>query len=59
MKRQTVEVATTDSGAVPWDSFKNIDWTNSSDRKWLMNHLHHCMLNHKRVQLTPHATESN
>jgi hypothetical protein len=34
-------------------SAKQIDWNDSSDRKWLMNHLHHCMMNGKKVTLTP------
>lgn len=59
MKRQTVEVATvTTNSPRDCDSFKNIDWHDSSDRRWLMNHLHHCMMNRKKVTLTPHA-ESN
>lgn len=32
---------------------KIIDWSDSSDRKWLINHLHHCMLNEKVVTLVP------
>jgi hypothetical protein len=35
---------------------KLIDWSNSSDRKWLMNHLHWAMNNRKGVMLVP--TES-
>ena len=35
------------------DSVKDIDWNDSSDRKWLMNHLHHCMMNGKGVNLYP------
>lgn len=32
---------------------KEIDWNDSSDRKWLMSHLHHCMMNAKSVCLYP------
>lgn len=30
---------------------KQIDWNNSSDRKWLMSHLHWAMLNGRGIQL--------
>lgn len=30
---------------------KIIDWTNSSDRKWLMNHLHWAVNNKKPVTI--------
>lgn len=36
---------------------KLIDWNNSSDRKWLVNHLHWAMNNERNVTLTP--MESN
>jgi hypothetical protein len=32
---------------------KLIDWNDSSDRKWLMNHLHWAMNNGRQVQLAP------
>lgn len=32
---------------------KTIDWTNSSDRKWLMNHIHWAMNNSHSVHLAP------
>lgn len=34
-------------------SEKTIFWSNSSDRKWLMNHLHWAMNNRTSVTLTP------
>lgn len=34
-------------------STKAIDWTNSSDRRWLMNHLHWAMHNDNTVTLSP------
>lgn len=34
------------------ESQKLIDWDNSSDRKWLMNHLHWAMHNVRRVTIT-------
>lgn len=37
---------------------KDIDWRNSSDRKWLMNHMHWAMNNNQIVTLTPQL-ESN
>lgn len=39
------------------DSSKVINWNNSSDRKWLMNHLHWAMHNSRLVDLSP--VESN
>jgi len=39
-------------------SRKDISWTDSSDRKWLMNHLHWAMNNNQSVRLLPHS-ESN
>lgn len=40
---------------------KSICWNNSSDRKWLMNHLHWAMNNEHEVRLVPLADvpESN
>jgi hypothetical protein len=35
--------------------FKTIDWDDSSDRKWLMSHLHWAMRNGRRVTLQPFA----
>jgi hypothetical protein len=34
---------------------KSISWNDSSDRRWLMNHLHHCMMNEKQVTLIPES----
>lgn len=34
---------------------KVIDWLDSSDRKWLKNHLHWAMLHNRQVILTPVA----
>lgn len=36
---------------------KQIEWTNSSDRRWLTNHLHWAMNNDKEVRLS--ATKAN
>lgn len=44
-------------GREPHEAVKQIDWNNSSDRKWLMNHLHWAMNNRTGVKLWP--TESN
>lgn len=52
-----VEVKTAPKENRQRDSFKNINWSDSSDRKWLMNHLHWAMNNRKIVSLTP--LESN
>lgn len=38
---------------------KKINWNDSSDRKWLMNHLHWAMTNDNSVTLTPASKESN
>ena len=35
------------------DSQKSIDWNNSSDRKWLVNHLHWAMHNERQVTICP------
>lgn len=37
---------------------KSISWSDSSDRKWLMNHLHWAMNNGQVVRLVP-MPESN
>jgi hypothetical protein len=52
-----VQVLTTPGKPGKFDS-KSINWTDSSDRKWLMNHLHWAMNNDRSVLLSP-ATESN
>lgn len=36
---------------------KSIDWTDSSDRKWLANHLHWAMNNDRAVTLIPRPGE--
>jgi len=41
------------------ESTKKIEWTNSSDRKWLMNHLHWAMNNDRFVGIRPNPTEPN
>jgi len=52
--KQPVAIVTTPkSGLLADAERKCINWNKSSDRKWLMNHLHHCMLNEKIVSLTP------
>lgn len=33
--------------------YKVIDWLDSSDRKWLANHMHWAMNNSMQVTLTP------
>lgn len=38
-------------GAVMSESFKVIDWNNSSDRKWLTNHQHWALSNNHKVGL--------
>ena len=38
---------------------KNIDWADSSDRKWLQNHLHWAMNNDRLVTLTPLPATAN
>lgn len=56
MKHEVVVVTTAlDLGTT--GGVKMIDWNNSSDRKWLMNHLHWALHNGRQVQLAP--TESN
>lgn len=39
--------------------YKNIDWTNNSDRKWLMNHLTWALHNGRVVEIAGPAVESN
>lgn len=41
--------------AQPFESRKQIDWNDSSDRKWLMNHLHWAMNNDRLVTLSPES----
>lgn len=42
------------------DQIKLIEWTDSSDKKWLMNHLHWAMNNNHAVAIRPAVTfESN
>lgn len=38
------------------DRIKDIDWHNSSDRKWLMSHLHWAMMNGRTTILYPSPT---
>lgn len=50
----TVSIVTTEKGMLSANAERKcISWSDSSDRKWLANHLHHCMLNNKSVTLTP------
>lgn len=37
------------------DSLKSIDWNNSSDRKWLVNHMHWALHNSRQVIITPES----
>lgn len=57
--RQLVQVNTrakdNPSIRVPWNV---IDWNDSSDRKWLDTHLHHCMTHNAQVTLSPLAGDS-
>lgn len=53
-----VNVHTVENGKTDFDADrKNIDWKDSSDRKWLMNHMHWAMHNNRIVTITP--LESN
>lgn len=38
-----------------FDSLKSIDWNNSSDRKWLVNHMHWALHNSRQVIITPES----
>lgn len=55
----TTKSHNTFNGWQPCAPPKHIDWHDSSDRKWLMNHMHHCMLNGKQVTLNPTEGDSN
>lgn len=39
------------SAAGPTTTIKIIDWNDSSDRKWLVNHLHWAMCNNTSINL--------
>ena len=39
----------------PLANGKRIDWNNSSDRKWFMNHLHWAMCNDQTVIIHPES----
>lgn len=52
-KKVTVTTAPLEAGCS--SESKIIDWRNSSDRKWLMNHLHWAMNNKQLVALTPES----
>ena len=54
-----VEVTTKNLLAEFNDSTKTINWNNSSDRKWLMNHLHWAMNHFADVTLSRCNPESN
>ncbi len=41
--------------AMPDPTHKDIDWSNASDKTWLMNHLHWAMNNCQEVTLTPES----
>jgi hypothetical protein len=50
----SVAITTTVKGQLSANADRKcIDWSDSSDRKWLKNHLHHCMMNDKQVTLCP------
>lgn len=34
---------------------RRINWHNSSDRRWLANHTHHCMMNGKGITYIPES----
>lgn len=48
-----VHTSPLDSSSV--ETRKSIAWDNSSDRKWLMNHLHWAMNNQQIVTLYPES----
>lgn len=48
----TLERGKTDLG---FADRKTIDWTNSSDRKWLTSHMHWAMHNSRAVSLIPES----
>ena len=50
---QFVEVFTFDKRTSEQLNRNVIDWFDASDRKWLQNHTHHCMLNQKNVTYSP------
>ena len=49
-----VKVTTTSQHGIGQDS-RFIDWKNSSDRKWLMSHMHWALNNQHSVTLTPES----
>jgi hypothetical protein len=57
-QRREVVVITTTPDASTTGGIKLINWNDSSDRKWLMNHLHWAMTNGRQVQLAPTDGES-
>jgi hypothetical protein len=50
---QYVEVFTFDKRTSKQLNRNIINWNDGSDRVWLKNHTHHCMLNQKNVTLSP------
>ena len=53
-----VSVTTIDVANPETAKQKQINWRDSSDRKWLTNHLHWAMHNNQEVSLAP-VDESN
>ena len=52
---QFVEVYTFDKISSKQLNRNIINWSDGSDRVWLKNHMHHCMMNQKNVTLSPVA----
>lgn len=50
-----VKVLTTPLEAGASHTVKVIDWTDSSDRKWLTNHQHWAMNNGQAVMISPES----
>lgn len=52
-----VDVTTTfiESHVLKDMTLKSINWNNSSDRKWLTNHMHWAMHNDRIVTIAPHS----
>lgn len=44
-----------DGAGMTCESYKSIDWSNASDKTWLMNHLHWAMNNGRPVTITPES----
>lgn len=46
-------------GHLTFEDQKTIDWNDSSDRKWLMNHLHWAVNNKRWLQIYPRDIRSS